>query len=193
MKRNNCHHKERKRGEREKRKRSMEERDRVLWEEGACSCRRDVQRSAKYAYLFSMPLMGHISLGALCLLPNYKRYLALHLQEIPHNKDNIGIWSLCWICSMLSSAVKTHIVLMQLEKNKPDYSRGYIWLLFLHGNDKRMRLIRISLNLSATVFCSGRDSTQMLSILCVWIRLRCVCRVCAYVCLLCTLRFDLLI
>lgn len=33
--------------------------------------------------VFSMPLMGHISLGALCLLPNCKRYLALHLQEIP--------------------------------------------------------------------------------------------------------------
>lgn len=69
----------------------MPERDRVPWEEGESSRRRDVQRSAKYAYLFSTPLMGHISLGALCLLPNYKRYLALHLQEISHNKDNIGI------------------------------------------------------------------------------------------------------
>lgn len=93
MKSSNCRHKERKeeRGDGEKRKRSMEGRGGVLWEGGECSWRRDVQRSAKYAYLFSMPLMGHISLGALCLLPNYKRYLALHLQEIPHNKDNIGI------------------------------------------------------------------------------------------------------
>lgn len=96
--------------------------------------------------------MGHISLGALCLLPDYKRYLALYLQEIPYNKDNIGIWSLCWIGYMLSSVVKTPIVVMQLAKNKTDYSRGYIWLLFLHRRNKRMRLNRIALNLSATVF-----------------------------------------
>lgn len=51
---------------------------------------RAVQCPAKYAQLFSMPLMGHISLSALCLLPNCKRYLASHLQEIPRNKDNIG-------------------------------------------------------------------------------------------------------
>lgn len=60
----------------------MEERDRVFQEEGECSRMRDVWRSAKYAYLFSMPLMGHISLGALCLLPDYKSYLAIYLQEI---------------------------------------------------------------------------------------------------------------
>lgn len=31
-------------------------------------------RYATYAYLFSMSLMGHISLGASCLSPGYKRY-----------------------------------------------------------------------------------------------------------------------
>lgn len=99
-----------KKGRAEGEKRSMEKRDRVLWEEGECSWRWrwDVHRSAKYAYLFSMPLMGHISLGALCLLPNCKGYLASHLQEICHNKDNNGIWSLCWFCAMLSGAVKTY-------------------------------------------------------------------------------------
>lgn len=49
---------------------------------------RDVQCPAKYVHLFSMPLMGHISLGALCLLPNCKRYLSSHLQEIPCFNDS---------------------------------------------------------------------------------------------------------
>lgn len=56
---------------------------------------RDVQCPAKYVQLFSMPLMGHISLGALCLLPNCKRYLTSHLQEIPRCNDSSSQWSPC--------------------------------------------------------------------------------------------------
>jgi len=52
---------------------------------------RDGLRSAKYPYLFSTPLMGHIPLAALCLHPNCKGYVASHLQELPHNKDHIGL------------------------------------------------------------------------------------------------------
>lgn len=94
MKRNNCGHKERKRKGGEQEKEHGGDRQSALVG-GRVQLERDAQCSAKYAYLFSMPLMGHISLGILCLLPNYKRYSALQLQEICCNKDNIGIWSLC--------------------------------------------------------------------------------------------------